>query len=85
MTQTTTNTNTNAFDHLKPFEAAARILCQMDGVDPDATVSSPHPVFPGVLLDAPVWHGAAESLIALSKMLTAMRQAADLAAAPKTH
>ena len=65
-------------DHLKPYEPAARILCQMDGVNPDALTQRPHPLFPNIVDQVPQWHAAAEALIGLSKMLTAMKLAAEL-------
>lgn len=64
-------------DHLKPYEAAARILCSMDGVNPDQEVPVPHPLISGIMEAAPAWHQAAENLIGLSKMLTALRLAAQ--------
>lgn len=64
-------------EHLKPFEAAARILCDMDGVDPDATQQMPHPLINGLMVDFPAWHNAAEALLNLSKMLTALKRAAQ--------
>lgn len=62
--------------HLKPYEAAARILCSMDGVDPDEEIKIPS-VIAGAFTTEPVWHQAAEALVNLSKMLTALRMAAQ--------
>jgi len=64
-------------EHLKPYEQAARILCAMDGVDPDAPVSAPHPLINGMTVEHPAWHDAAEALVGLSKMLAALRMAAQ--------
>ena len=64
-------------EHLKPYEQAARILCAMDGVDPDAPVAMPHPLINGMTVEHPAWHDAAEALVGLSKMLAALRMAAQ--------
>lgn len=61
--------------HLAPLERAARILCQMDNVDPDQQVAVPHPLFPSVVEQVPQWHQAAEALLNLSKMLGALNHA----------
>lgn len=64
-------------EHLKPYEAAARILCSMDGIDPDTPVATPHPLINGMTVEHPTWHDAAEALVGLSKMLAALRMAAQ--------
>ena len=63
--------------HLTPFEPAARILCDMQQQDPDEAVPAQHPLgLRGVEYTRPAWHFAAEALINLSQMLTAMKMAA---------
>lgn len=63
-------------DHLKPYEAAARILCNLNNTNPDEEMRIPS-VIAGAFTTAPMWHQAAENLIGLSKMLTALRLAAQ--------
>lgn len=70
-------------EHLKPYERAARVLCTMDNVDPDKTTPRPHALFPNVIEQVPAWHDAAEALIGLSKMLTALKIAAEQPAMPE--
>lgn len=68
------------FSHLAPYERAARIFCGMRDLDPDESLEVPHPMgLAGVAFTRPQWHFAAENLINLSQMLTAMKQAAQLA------
>lgn len=62
-------------EHLKPLERAARILCQLDNVDPDTQVAQPHPLFPTVVEQVPQWHAAAEALLNLTKMMGALNMA----------
>lgn len=62
-------------EHLLPMQAAARILCQLDGVNPDESTPTPHPLFPGVTQNAPAWHAAAEYLLTFTKALTALKMA----------
>lgn len=63
--------------HLTPYEPAARILCGMQGQDPDQGVPSPHPLGLQLPHTRPAWHFAAEALIGLSQMLAALKQAAE--------
>lgn len=62
-------------DHLKPLERAARILCAMNGDDPDAPQKVPHPLGLAVPFAEPLWHSAAEALLNLTQMLSALKQA----------
>lgn len=67
------------FSHLAPYEPAARIFCAMRELDPDEQLEVPHPLgLAGVPFRRPQWHFAAENLINLSQMLTAMKQAAQM-------
>lgn len=61
--------------HLQPYERAARILCEMDGMNPDQPVAQAHPLFPSVVEQVPQWHQAAEALLNFSKMMTALNRA----------
>jgi hypothetical protein len=63
-------------DHLAPFEPAARIYCEHTGADPDGTTPLPHPLIQGASIHVLNWRLAAERLLDLSTMLTAMKQAA---------
>jgi hypothetical protein len=63
------------FSHLKPFERAARIFCGMNDQNPDELMDVPHPMLAGVKLPRPAWHFAAETMINLSQMLSALNQA----------
>lgn len=64
------------YDHLAPLEPAARIFCAMNGQDADEPMRVPHPLgLQGVEFTRPAWHFAAEQMLNLSQMLTAMRQA----------
>ena len=66
------------YTHLTPYEPAARIFCGMQDQDPDEPLRVPHPLgLQGVEFTRPAWHFAAENMISLSQMLTAMRQAAQ--------
>ena len=68
------------FTHLTPYEPAARIFCGMNSQDPDEQMQVPHPLgLAGVKFTRPAWHFPAENMINLSQMLTAMRQAAEMA------
>lgn len=67
------------YDHLTPYEPAARIFCQMQEQDADEEMEVPHPFIKGVQMTRPAWHFAAENMINLSQMLTAMKQAAMMA------
>ena len=74
------------FTHLKPYEPAARILCGMHDQDADEQMQVPHPVGLAVPFSRPAWHFAAENLINLSQMLSALKQAAEASGAlPKGH
>ena len=66
--------------HLTPYEPAARIYCAMQAMDPDEMVPTPHPMGLYVEHSAPMWHQVAESMLNLSMLLVAMKQAAE---APK--
>lgn len=71
------------YTHLTPYEPAARIFCDMSEQDPDEALEVPHPMgLAGVKFTRPAWHFAAENLINLSRMLTAMKQAAQMAKQP---
>lgn len=59
------------------YEPAARIYCTSAGVDPDEEIPVPHPLGIAVLTTVPRWTIEAERLIDLSRMLTAMKQAAS--------
>lgn len=72
------------FDHLTPYEPAARIYCTMNDQDPDQEMEVPHPFIQGAGLKRPAWHFPAENMINLSQMLTAMKQAAKQAS-PDAH
>lgn len=72
-------------NHLKPLEAAARILCQMNGDDPDRPMKTPHPLGLQVPFTEPLWHHAAENLLHLTQMLVALRQAAPPEAVVKVQ
>lgn len=61
--------------HLQPMEGAARILCQLEGIDADQMVPTPHPVFPDIVEQHPAWYMAAEQLLNLTKMLSALHLA----------
>ena len=68
------------YSHLAPFETAARIFCGMNDQNPDEEMGGQHPLLAGVKHTRPAWHFAAEALMNLSQMLTAMRRAQELAA-----
>lgn len=61
--------------HLAPLEPAARILCRMNGDDPDQQLKHPHPLGLQVPFTIPLWHQAAEALLNLTQMLSALKQA----------
>jgi hypothetical protein len=62
---------------LAPYEHAARIYCTLNGVNPDQVVRTPHPIIKGISVEQPLWHEAADRLLDLSRMLTAMKQAKE--------
>jgi len=67
------------YTHLNPFEPAARIFCQLQQQDADEPLRVPHPLgLTGVEYTRPAWHFAAENLINISQMLTALKMAAEL-------
>ncbi len=68
----------NTPEHLKPYEAAARIYCVKVGADPDEGVQVPHPLGIAVPFRVPRWTLEAERLIDLSMMLLAMKEAANV-------
>lgn len=61
--------------HLAPLEPAARILCQLNGDDPDQQIAHPHPLGLQVPFTIPLWHNAAEALLHLTQMLSALKMA----------
>ena len=66
------------YDHLTPYHRAAVIFCEMNAQDPDEPLRVPHPLgLQGVEFTRPAWHFAAETLLNLSQMLTAMQRAKD--------
>jgi hypothetical protein len=67
--------------HLAPLEPAARILCQMNGDNPDQQMAAPHPLGLQVAFTVPLWHSAAQALLGLTQMLSALKQAHAQAAA----
>lgn len=66
----------SAADIYAPYEPAARIYCTNTGMDPDNLVPIPHPVIAGTQDMVPAWRLAARSLMDLSEMLVALKQAA---------
>lgn len=64
------------YEHLTPFEPAARIFCDLSDQDPDEQLEVPHPMGLAVPFARPAWHFAAENLINLSRMMVAMQRAA---------
>ena len=62
-------------DHLKPLERAARILCSMNGDDPDKPIPAPHPLGLQVPFSEPLWHHAASALHELNQMIVALKMA----------
>lgn len=65
------------YDHLTPLEPAARVFCQMNGQDPDEQMGGEHPLLAGVKHTRPAWHFAAEALLNLTQMLTALKVGAQ--------
>lgn len=63
-------------DIYAPYEGAARIYCRNTGMDPDVLVPVPHPVIVDATDMVPAWRLAARSLMDLSEMLVALKQAA---------
>ena len=61
-------------DH--PYEPAARLYCEKKGINPDEKIPVAHPQ--GLLVPhyCRAWELAAEQLMDLSMMLTALREAA---------
>lgn len=75
-------TTTFGYEHLTPYEPASRIFCVMSDQDPDEELEVPHPMGLAIRFTRPAWHFAAENLINLSRMLAAMKQAAQLPQQP---
>lgn len=67
--------------HLAPLEQAARILCEMNGDDPDQQLKAKHPLGLDVPYTVPLWWQAAESLHHLNQMLVSLKRAAALTVA----
>ena len=67
------------YNHLTPFEPAARIFCQLQQQDADEPLRVPHPLGLAVEYTRPAWHFAAENLINISQMLQALKIAAEMA------
>lgn len=65
------------YSHLTPLEPAARVFCKMNDQDPDEQMKGNHPLLAGVSHSRPAWHFAAEALLNLSQMLTALRVGAQ--------
>jgi hypothetical protein len=63
---------------LAPYELAARILCEKQGVSADALVQQPHPTLVGINIGVPAWEINAEHLYELSQMLVSMKEAAAM-------
>lgn len=61
--------NTNDINAIEP---AARTLCQLRGVDPDEAMRVPHPLGLAVDHTVPAWTMAAEEVIAVMQVLTAI-------------
>ncbi len=62
------------YEHLTPIEPAARVYCAMLGHDPDQTITQDEGPIVGVPKLRPMWHLAAEKLLDLMQMLTALKQ-----------
>lgn len=60
-------------DH--PYEPAARLYCEKKGIDPDQRVPVRHPQGLAVACYRFAWQLAADELMDLSMMLTALREA----------
>lgn len=59
-----------------PYEQAARNYCTRIGHDPDSEVPCPHPMGLAIPFTKPAWQLAAEKLMDLSHMLSAIHDAA---------
>jgi hypothetical protein len=64
-------------EHLVPFEAAARIYCERQGLNPDDGVPVPHPLIANLTMQIPMWYDVAERLLDLSALLSCMKAAKD--------
>jgi len=71
-------------EHLKPLERAARILCELNGDDPDQPIQVPHPLGLKVPFSEPLWYHAASALNDFNKMLIALKRAAAEQAAEQS-
>ena len=69
-------TDSPAFDYLRPFEPAARLMCKTMGLDPDRLEDCPDPtgVFP--VAQRKQWIDAANDLRHLSISLTCLKETA---------
>ena len=73
--------------HLRPYEHAARIYCQLRGENADQVViveiNGNRPGEQRREIERILWELAAEKLVDMSMALTAMRRAAEETQAPK--
>ena len=69
------------FDHLLPYETAARHLCVMRGEDPDVKVPVQNELI-GVAELVPFWYGAAEELLEFSQCFVALQMARQQPTSP---
>lgn len=70
---------------LAAYERAARLYCAKLGLDPDEELDAPHPLGFAVRYTRLQWEFAAEKLIDLSQMLTALREAQSPIVPPKAN
>lgn len=73
---TTDEPDGNSCPELKPYEHAARLLCDKRGVNPDEYRDVDHPTIVLAKVRVYRWQSAAEELIDFSAMLTSLKEAA---------
>lgn len=64
---------------LAAMKPAAVIYCVGLGIDPNETVSEPHPFIQGATTQRPMWEVVAERMVDLTRLLSAIRRAGEQA------